>query len=628
MTVDRAQLPGETRSSTAVTTADLIDALVRFDGPPEQFLTNLLAVQCRIAAASAGAILRPGPQGRPELVAVFPPLRPGETAPVWLAEAVESAPAVATSGRTAVKPLVAPDELYGQPSSRHIALLPLRGERQVRGLAAFLLEGRDAQSVEVSRERLEITISLLSLYEMRLTLQRRQSDMRRLRLGLETLTAVHEQPRFLSASMALCNEVASRWSADRVSLGFLKGRSVHLKAASHTEKFSRKMQLVQDIESAMEECLDQDVEVLYPAGPDSTTVNRTTGELATKHGPMTVVSLPLRRNGEPVGVLTVERAADQPFHLEEVEALRLLCELSTPWVANLHERDRWFGARWAGSSRKTLAMLVGPKHTWIKVASIAIAGLLAFVLLAEGTYRVSPDFTVEAVEKRVVAAPFAGKLATVAFDRPGLPVKAGDVLATIETEDLQLEMLALQAEQNQYEKQAAAALRDGKLGEVEVARAMAAKTQARIDLAQRQIEQATLTAPIDGTIVAGELKQQIGTALEAGQTLFELAPLQALRAELLVPEDDIAEVRPGQSGKLATKTYPGRRIGFVVESINPVAEVVDQKNVFKVRVRLEERPEWLAPGMEGTAKVEIDQRTYAWIWTHKLVDWVRMKLWI
>jgi len=36
----------------------------------------------------------------------------------------------------------------------------------------------------------------------------------------------------------------------------------------------------------------------------------------------------------------------------------------------------------------------------------------------------------------------------------------------------------------------------------------------------------------------------------------------------------------------------------------------------------------MRPGMEGLAKVEITKARYAWIWTHRLVNWVRMKLWM
>ncbi|MHC4295300.1 MAG: HlyD family efflux transporter periplasmic adaptor subunit, partial [Planctomycetota bacterium] len=81
-------------------------------------------------------------------------------------------------------------------------------------------------------------------------------------------------------------------------------------------------------------------------------------------------------------------------------------------------------------------------------------------------------------------------------------------------------------------------------------------------------------------------------------------------------------------GELATEGKPGVRIPFAVERINPVAEVVEDKNVFKVRVRLLERPYQMVPGMEGVAKIRIGRRTYAYLWTRKLVNWVRMKLWI
>ena len=75
---------------------------------------------------------------------------------------------------------------------------------------------------------------------------------------------------FAAAAMGFCNELASRWNCDRTALGVLKGRYVHLKGLSHTEKFSRKMQLAQSIEAAMEECLDQDIEVMHPPDPEAT----------------------------------------------------------------------------------------------------------------------------------------------------------------------------------------------------------------------------------------------------------------------------------------------------------------------------------------------------------------------
>jgi hypothetical protein len=31
--------------------------------------------------------------------------------------------------------------------------------------------------------------------------------------------------------------------------------------------------------------------------------------------------------------------------------------------------------------------------------------------------------------------------------------------------------------------------------------------------------------------------------------------------------------------------------------------------------------------MEGVGKIEIDRRRLVWIWTHSIVDWLRLALW-
>ena len=49
-----------------------IESLIHFDGPPEQFLAELLRFQCRVADAEGGAILRPVDAERTEILAVHP----------------------------------------------------------------------------------------------------------------------------------------------------------------------------------------------------------------------------------------------------------------------------------------------------------------------------------------------------------------------------------------------------------------------------------------------------------------------------------------------------------------------------------------------------------------------------
>ncbi len=772
----------ETSEKARPTMVEMIDRLSRFDGPPEQFLVNLLAVQCHLASAKSGAILRVNPQRGTEILAVYPQPAPGQTAPVWLAQSAEAAPQIVQGGKTVIRPVQSSDDLYGQPAGQHLVLLPLRGGSGVLGMAAFLVASADQRVLAASQQRLELTVSLLSLYEMRLTLQQRQGDLRRLRLAMETTAAVNEHDRFKGSAMAFCNEIASRWNCDRVSLGFLKGRYVQLKAMSHTEKFSRKMKLVQDIEAAMEETLDQDVEVLYPPPQEATFVARAAGELSKRHGPTAILSLPLRREGDVAAVLTLERSSDDPFGLDEIESLRLACDLAAPRLVSLYRQDRWVGARAAATARNALAVVLGPKHTWIKLAVIGVFVAAMLLTFVHGPFRAEGPFVFQAVKHRIVPTPFDGYLeaayvspgdvvigadgerppwrlgdADVA-NWPGLLVEllaasqagentpaahvwgmlspdarsairqtvstdpedavraamdgvpeparklllgelnaamageafydadafanldptdrqkdlladlregglAGDrlvelnrsllasalpgllrpgptVLGSLETAELRLELSSARAEKIGYLKKAAAAMREDKRAEAQIAHAQADQVSARIRLLEHRIAQAVIVSPIDGYVVSGDLQKQIGAPAKTGDVLFEIAALANLRAELSIPEHMIAEVQDAQaklaeqgeklSGELATTARPDDHVKFTVERINPVAEVAqqEQRNVFKVRVKLARRPRWLRPGMQGVGKIDIGRKPYGVLWTRDLINWIRMKLWL
>jgi len=142
------------------------------------------------------------------------------------------------------------------------------------------------------------------------------------------------------------------------------------------------------------------------------------------------------------------------------------------------------------------------------------------------------------------------------------------------------------------------------------------------------VGQAKLLSPLSGTVVPGRSQAPESAPRSRWAIRCSRSHPESLRAVLHVREDQITDVQVGQQGTLATASYPGQYIAFEVERVNPIAEVVKQKNVFKVRVRLLELYPWMRPGMEGVAKIDLVKRSYAWIWTRKIINWVRMKLWI
>jgi len=179
-----------------------------------------------------------------------------------------------------------------------------------------------------------------------------------------------------------------------------------------------------------------------------------------------------------------------------------------------------------------------------------------------------------------------------------------------------------------YQKQRAASMRDGKTAGAQIAQAQSDKLAADIRLTEYHSDQAMLVAPITGWIVSEDLKRRLGAPVETGDVLFENARIDSLRADLYVPEASIAQVEAGQTGELVSVGRPDQKIRFTVERINPIAEVVNQKNVFNISAKLLDEADWMRPGMEGLAKISVGKRRTVWIWSHRLTNWLRMKLWI
>jgi multidrug efflux pump subunit AcrA (membrane-fusion protein) len=633
-----AEQSGPGQPGADSTTLRQLGALLHFQGTPQDYVAALLRMQCTtVGGVEGGAIVRLAPDGGPKVLAAFPAPGPQTPRPAWLDPVLAAAAQAAAAPDSLLKPLRDAEDLYGAPARRHLLLIPLRAA-DLTGVAAFVLTGRDDAALVAARSQLELAVGYLSLYEMRVALGQRQSDFERLHAAMGALASVSEHDRFVAVAMALCNEVAARWSCERVGLGFLKRRCVELRAMSHTEKFSRKMKVVQDIEAAMEECLDQDVEILHPADPEAMYVSRAAADLARRHGPATVVSLPLRRDGEVRAVLTLERPADQPFEPGEIEAVRLTCDLCTPLLMNLHEHDRWIGARMAGGLRRFFASLIGPKHTWRKVAALLVLVAVVLLVVLEGDHTADAPFVLQPTQRRVAPAPFNGKLLSVE-KRVGDVVEGGKtVLARLDVSELKTQVARLAAQRVTRQKEAATAMRDDKRVEAQIARARADEITAQIDLLEHQIASADIIAPISGVVVTGDIERFLGSRREPGEVLFEIAPVKSLRAELSVPQDAIAYVVKARAereasgtkltGKLATASFPRRKFQFTVTRINPMAELAGKQNVFKARAELGEAAPWMEPGMEGLAKIHIGRRRLIWLWTHRAIDWLRMKLWL
>jgi multidrug efflux pump subunit AcrA (membrane-fusion protein) len=145
---------------------------------------------------------------------------------------------------------------------------------------------------------------------------------------------------------------------------------------------------------------------------------------------------------------------------------------------------------------------------------------------------------------------------------------------------------------------------------------------------EEQLARTVMSAPFDGVIVRGDLTQSLGAPVERGQVLFEIAPLDGYRVALQVDERDIGHVVAGQRGELTIASMPGERLAIAVKSVTPVNTAREGRNYFKVEAALDaDAGERLRPGMQGVAKIHVDERKLVWIWTRSFTDWLRLWLW-
>ena len=199
--------------------------------------------------------------------------------------------------------------------------------------------------------------------------------------------------------------------------------------------------------------------------------------------------------------------------------------------------------------------------------------------------------------------------------RAGDLVQTGQVLARLDDRELKLEYARLTSEREQEERKRRQELAGQDRGEMMVAAAEVAQTDAKLALVADKLQRATLTAPFDGVVVSGDLSQFLGTPVEQGKLLFQIAPLNAYRVILQVDERDISNLVLGQTGQLTLSGLPGQTLDFLVQQITPVASQQEGRNYFRVEAHLLSAPERIRPGMEGVGNIGVGDRKLIWIWT-------------
>ncbi|MCY6412702.1 efflux RND transporter periplasmic adaptor subunit [Acinetobacter sp. VNH17] len=264
-------------------------------------------------------------------------------------------------------------------------------------------------------------------------------------------------------------------------------------------------------------------------------------------------------------------------------------------------------------------------YTWKIITGFLVVFLLCITLVPVDKL-VTANLNVEGKTRWIISAPTQGFIQQVLV-RPGDKVKKAQPLIQLDDTDLRIQIAEQHSLLDQAQHQFRVAMAEQNLTDSGLAANQIKQQEAKIQTLQRKINQTTVTAPITGTIIDGDWIQQIGTPVEDGKELFQIASQDAYKVILHVADKDIHFIQKDQNGVLKLTGLPDQTFPIRITRITPVASVQNNVNGFKVEAAWLDSPPALTPGMQGVGKITVGKTNLLLRWSRDFINWMKLKIW-
>ena len=243
-----------------------------------------------------------------------------------------------------------------------------------------------------------------------------------------------------------------------------------------------------------------------------------------------------------------------------------------------------------------------------------------------------------------VSSKVAGRIVTLPV-REGDEVTEGDILATLDNEELRVQMeeaeanfekakLNLKHKEALYQKDAIDLQRRRELFkgdlispsqlddeeknlviaqlELDKAKSELEVCEKKVRLATIRLEEAIIRAPISGTVIdkiadLGEMLFPMKTMEgKSGSAVVTLADLKVMNVEIDLNEDDLKKISLGKPALITPDSFPDRTYRGEVIEISPMAD--RQKNVVPIKVRVKNPDTFLKPDMSARVTFQEEDR--------------------
>ncbi|GHH04356.1 efflux RND transporter periplasmic adaptor subunit [Pseudodonghicola xiamenensis] len=239
----------------------------------------------------------------------------------------------------------------------------------------------------------------------------------------------------------------------------------------------------------------------------------------------------------------------------------------------------------------------------IPVTAAARIGDVTETVLASGV--------MEAKQLVSVGARVSGQIETLAVVL-GQQVKKGDLIAQIDSQDQQNDVLQAEADLANIEAQIAAkkaSLRKAELNldrqkkladqqhvseedvetaiaemlvdkaELEALEAQKSRAEVTVSTAKIALERTKITAPINGTVVAIVVQQgQTVNAIQTAPTIVKLAELDEMVVKAEISEADVVHVHPGQDVSFTILGEPEKEFHATVRDLEPAPSEIEDSD--------------------------------------------------
>lgn len=270
-----------------------------------------------------------------------------------------------------------------------------------------------------------------------------------------------------------------------------------------------------------------------------------------------------------------------------------------------------------------------PKKIWIPLLLILIGGAgyyfypkpkaepIQTVEVKSGDVKslISASGTLEGTDSADLRFKISGKLSLIAV-KPGERVKKGQLIASLDTQDLSIN---LQKAYNNFESKDATAKRaeddvkDSSSDETftekeERTAAQKARDSAYDDIkaAQRAFQDASIYAPLSGIITKADPNP--GQNVSASDIIAQIVDDSEYVFEAEIDEADIGRVKLGQSAEVEMNSYPDQKFKATVSKITPATQTTDSGATVVIVKLILDKPEInFVSGLNGQADITTDQ---------------------